>query len=373
MQSLSVCMMVQNAEKTLAIALESLGYVYDDLIIVDGGSEDSTCEIASRYGAKIVSSQWSSNYAKQRNIYLQKVKTDWVFVIDSDEFCDKKTIDLLTYIKQLEYPSEVDNFQLLRRWISPFNNKKFISSYPYSVDWQIRLFRYYEDLYYEGQVHEMLMGHRGLSLAASKPHIYHLDLFLNDETKRQEKANRYRQASPEKEAANRLYLPEHLQSITLEEWNVDEISSSVQELLGVTEATLLPKKLREINLLVSPDWSAPEELLCLELTEVIRAVFTHPNKSRMALLIDTKNISEEDASLVLSSVTMNLLWQEDLDVSEGPEISLVGKLSKSQWDALRRHIHARLDLENHQSDLCAALQQQLAAYELDCCPGLGSV
>jgi glycosyltransferase involved in cell wall biosynthesis len=40
MPSLSVCMMVQNAEKTLAIALESLDHVYDELIIVDGGSTE---------------------------------------------------------------------------------------------------------------------------------------------------------------------------------------------------------------------------------------------------------------------------------------------------------------------------------------------
>ena len=42
------------SEKTLAIALESLSGVYDELIIVDGGSNDSTCDIALSYGAKLI-------------------------------------------------------------------------------------------------------------------------------------------------------------------------------------------------------------------------------------------------------------------------------------------------------------------------------
>jgi hypothetical protein len=54
----------------------------------------------------------------------------------------------------------------------------------------------------------------------------------------------------------------------------------------------------------------------------------------MALLIYYNNISDEDANLALSGVTVNLLMQEDLDVSEGPEISLIGELSKIQWSAL---------------------------------------
>ena len=95
MPSLSVCMMVQNAEKTLTIALTSLANAYDELIIVDGGSTDKTCEIAAQYGARIIHSPWQGNHSQQRNIYLQEVKTDWVFVIDSDEFIDQKTLDFL--------------------------------------------------------------------------------------------------------------------------------------------------------------------------------------------------------------------------------------------------------------------------------------
>ena len=107
-----------------------------------------------------------------------------------------------------------------------------------------------------------------------------------------------------------------------------------QENEGESVALSLSMNLREINLIVFPDWSQPEESLDLELERVVRAIATHPDKSKMALLIYYNNISDEDANLVLSGVTVNLLMQEDLDVSEGPEISLIGELSKIQWSAL---------------------------------------
>jgi len=92
-------MMVQNRANLLPITLESLGGIYDELIVVDGGSTDRTCEICLEYGAKIIHSPWANDYAQQRNIYLKEVKTDWVFAIDSDEFIDKNTLYFLQLLK----------------------------------------------------------------------------------------------------------------------------------------------------------------------------------------------------------------------------------------------------------------------------------
>lgn len=110
---------------------------------------------------------------------------------------------------------------------------------------------------------------------------------------------------------------------------------------------LLP--LREINLIIFPDWSSPEETLSWQLERVIRALLTHPDKTRITLLVETSAISEENANLLLSGVTMNLLMQEDLDVNQGPEIALVRRLDEKQWAELLPRIQARiiLERENH--------------------------
>ena len=104
----------------------------------------------------------------------------------------------------------------------------------------------------------------------------------------------------------------------------------------------------------------------MELQRVIRAIAIHPDSSQITLLVDTGNISNEDAGFILSSVTMNLLLQEDLDVSEGPEISLVGKLGEIQWEALFPRIYSRIMLENENQEMITQVKAEtISSYELD--------
>lgn len=107
----------------------------------------------------------------------------------------------------------------------------------------------------------------------------------------------------------------------------------------------LPFCLTEINLIIFPDWLQPEETVGLELQAVIKNLVTHPDKSKMTLLVDNSDISVEDADLILSNVAMNLLMEEELEVDEGPEIVLVGELSQIQWSALMPQLQGRIKLE----------------------------
>jgi len=124
-------------------------------------------------------------------------------------------------------------------------------------------------------------------------------------------------------------------------------------------------RLRDINLVIFPDWSKPEELIAQDLANVIRAIATHPDKNYITLLIDTSNISEEDADLAVSSVVMNLLMEEELEVEEGPEISILGKLSDRQWEALLTRLQSRIVLENeNQGAIAQAKVDKIPAWEI---------
>lgn len=95
---------------------------------------------------------------------------------------------------------------------------------------------------------------------------------------------------------------------------------------------------------------------------MIAALASHSDKNKISLLIDTSNISEEDANLVLSSVALNLLMEEDLDVADGPEISIIGQLSALQWQALLPRIHARIVLENENKQALAQVGAESLAF-----------
>ncbi len=115
---------------------------------------------------------------------------------------------------------------------------------------------------------------------------------------------------------------------------------------------------KDISLLVFPDWSQTEESLCLDLQQVIRAIATHPARSQMTLLINNGKIPDTDAALILSSVTMNLLMNEDLDITDALKIFLVGQLDEIQWEALLPNIHARIILENEDREEIARVKAE---------------
>ena len=230
-KTLSVCMMVQNSEKTLDIALSSLNNIYDELIIVDGGSTDKTIEIASKYGAKIINSPWSGNHSKQRNVYLKEVRTDWVFVLDSDEFIDKKTWNFLEYLKVEGSKVPTDNFWIARKWISHFNKKLYISSPPHYPDWQRRIFKYNQAVSYSGQIHENIHGLEDKGQALPEISVYHLDLLINSESQREQKVNRYTKAESSSGIPN-YYIPD-LNQLSLQKWNHQELLPETQNLLNL--------------------------------------------------------------------------------------------------------------------------------------------
>jgi hypothetical protein len=129
-------------------------------------------------------------------------------------------------------------------------------------------------------------------------------------------------------------------------------ASVLQSNAEISDASLPEHiNLREVNLIVFPDWFQSEESLSSDLAAVIKTVLAHPDKSRITLLLDTTNIPEEEANLILSGILMNLLLQEDLSVDEEAGITLLGTLSDRQWKTLLPHITLRIALptENQQA------------------------
>jgi glycosyltransferase involved in cell wall biosynthesis len=66
----------------------SLGSVADlvaEIVVVDTGSTDRTCDIARRFGAHVHDFPWQDDFAASRTESLRHATGDWVLWLDGDE------------------------------------------------------------------------------------------------------------------------------------------------------------------------------------------------------------------------------------------------------------------------------------------------
>ncbi|HEY9703837.1 MAG TPA: hypothetical protein V6C58_15415, partial [Allocoleopsis sp.] len=112
-------------------------------------------------------------------------------------------------------------------------------------------------------------------------------------------------------------------------------------------------QLREINLIMFPDWSQSEDDLYTELAEVISAIATSPNAKKATLLIDISNSNPENVELILSSIAMNLMMENEIDISETLQISLMDNLSSIQWKKLLPMVNGRIILNSENKEAIA--------------------
>lgn len=119
MATISLCMIVKNEEDILKRCLDSLDGLYDEAIIVDTGSTDSTKEIAKEYTDKVFDFQWIDDFSAARNYAMSKATCDYVYMADADEVIDeenrkkflvlKEALDKDVEIVQMAYVNQLEN------------------------------------------------------------------------------------------------------------------------------------------------------------------------------------------------------------------------------------------------------------------------
>ncbi|MGL4498987.1 MAG: glycosyltransferase [Planktothrix sp.] len=113
--------------------------------------------------------------------------------------------------------------------------------------------------------------------------------------------------------------------------------------------------LKEVNLIMFPEWSQSEELITIELKQVIKILAEHPDKSLITLLVmDGQNSENESAEIIISGIVMNLFLEEDIDITDGPEISLIGPISELEWSAILPFLSSRISLEHENKEALTA-------------------
>lgn len=131
---LSVVINTKNAGKTLQRALDSVPFA-SEIIVVDMESTDDTRAIAKKYTRQVYEHKDVGYADPARNFALSKATSDWILVIDADEWVPPT---LAAKIPQMIERSEVDCFFL------PRVNRIFEKEIQYTgwwPDYQPRLFK----------------------------------------------------------------------------------------------------------------------------------------------------------------------------------------------------------------------------------------
>lgn len=85
-QKISVVINTYNAREHLEKVLESVKN-FDEIVVCDMESTDDTCEIAAKYGCKIVTFPKANHKSAEpaRTFAIQSASSKWVLVVDADE------------------------------------------------------------------------------------------------------------------------------------------------------------------------------------------------------------------------------------------------------------------------------------------------
>ena len=176
----SVAIITQNEEANILGCLESVSWA-DEIVVVDGFSEDKTIEIAARFTDKIYKKSWAG-FSKQKQFALDQCSNEWVLSLDADE---RVRPELANEIKTLlKNKPAADGYLIARR--SYFLNKwiKHCGWYP---GYQVRFFKKSRTKLSESRVHEgYLVDGKVATLSCDIDHYSHPSLHNS-----LEKLNRY--------------------------------------------------------------------------------------------------------------------------------------------------------------------------------------
>ncbi len=81
--TISVAVVAMDEEANIGRTLASIRWA-DEIVLVDSGSSDRTCEIAREYGARVIVEPWRG-YVEQKQYAIELCTKDWVLLLDADE------------------------------------------------------------------------------------------------------------------------------------------------------------------------------------------------------------------------------------------------------------------------------------------------
>jgi len=149
---LSVTIVAQNEERTIAAVLAAATEIADEVIFLDSGSTDRTVEIAKSFGVRFYHQDWLG-YAEQKNKAIDLASGEWILSLDADEVLTPALVAEIRSLMKRGVPDDMAGFKIPRVLYigdSPVRGGGF---YP---DAQLRLIRKGKGRFQPRVVHESI-------------------------------------------------------------------------------------------------------------------------------------------------------------------------------------------------------------------------
>ncbi len=177
------------------MSTESGRSIVEEIVVLDTGSTDSTISICESLGAKVFKVDWTDDFSEARNILKSHCRGEWIFTLDADEHLEGENIALIGNAILIAADNDIVAYQMPRKNHYPLHDSG--SPYytgPFYPDFQTRLFKNIDDIYFSGRVHEGVVQ----SIEASElggigriaTHIHH-HMFRGDKEVNEDKKKEY--------------------------------------------------------------------------------------------------------------------------------------------------------------------------------------
>jgi glycosyltransferase involved in cell wall biosynthesis len=123
-------------------------------------------------------------------------------------------------------------------------------------------------------------------------------------------------------------------------------------------------QLRQINLVIFPDWTSSDEVLCGDLVPILQFLSTHPERTSISLMIDSSEYAEDDIEMLLSGIVMYLSMEIGQDWSPEIEIGILTRFNQIYWEPWKNRLHARIILPHEHKEAIHQRASSLPAYTI---------
>ncbi|SFV52458.1 Putative two-domain glycosyltransferase [hydrothermal vent metagenome] len=145
---ISVTMITKDASKYITESLKALER-FDEVILLDNGSDDDTVELAERFDNVSVYQSEFIGFGPLKNLAIGYARNSWILSVDSDEVLSKELVDEILSL-------ELDSSKVYSILRDNYYNKKLMKCCGWEGDWVMRLFDKNRVLFNLNRVHESL-------------------------------------------------------------------------------------------------------------------------------------------------------------------------------------------------------------------------